>query len=489
MKFRLSSLRPTFAFCVFSTVSGLTPPIHAQAAAPTTAGDPHAVSGSTAPSTSSTSTNPHAGMRTVAPGTSGANPHAGMRTVTPSGAVPHAAGTTEPHAANPHGGTNPHGGAGFGMGSPLQSAASPDAAVPPGSVIAEVVGPSGQRLPNIEVTLVESFESVAEGNATKERRARTDASGQVRFDQLDGALRYSYELRTNYQGARYQVPPFRAMDGQGTRAQLVVFPATNDLREAFVGMRGFVYVRLQEDSFQFEVLFRVFSMAQSTWIPKDVGIELPNGFRGIESEPNGDAHFVETPGGVRLEGSFPPGQRDVRLTFSVPSRNRASEEFRLTTLPHVAELRVLADAAPGVTMTVPGFEPPERTMGPSDSEVWITRRMAEAGAAHLPPVAIQLSGLPVVGPERWFAVALAALGALAALWFAIRSKGEKQKDEERADRVDAERLLLDDLVLLEAARERGDVGERTYEEAKQELLDALARLDLGVPSKAAPSTS
>ncbi len=375
------------------------------------------------------------------------------------------------------------------MGGPPQSAATPDAAIPPGTVIAEVVNAAGERLPGVEVTLVESYQSVAEGNATKERTARTDAAGQVRYDHLDRTLRYSYELRTNYQGALYQVPPFRALESEGTRAQLVVFPSTGDLREAFVGMRGFVYVQLREDSFQFEMLFRVFSMAQSTWIPKGVMIDLPAGFRALESEKNGDARFVETPKGARLEGSFPPGQRDVRLTFSVPSHNRSSEEFHLTTPPHVAELRVLADAAPGVTMTVPGFEPAERTTGPSNSDVWITRRMAEAGAAHLPPVAIRLSGLPVVGPERWYAVAAAALGALVALGLALR-RGTNREDEERADRSEAERLLLDDLVLLEAARGRGDVGERTYEEAKQELLDALARLELGTPNQGpSPSVS
>jgi hypothetical protein len=49
-------------------------------------------------------------------------------------------------------------------------------------------------------------------------------------------------------------------------------------------------------------------------------------------------------------------------------------------------------------------------------------------------------------------------------------------DDTRADLVEAREALLDEIVALERAHKKGDVGPKTYARVRASLLDALARI-------------
>jgi hypothetical protein len=93
---------------------------------------------------------------------------------------------------------------------------------------------------------------------------------------------------------------------------------------------------------------------------------------------------------------------------------------------------------------------------------------------------ISLGGLPVPGPGRWVAL-LVALGLVLG-GVVVRGAGSKMAGVRGAhpEEVDAARLLiLNELRDLERVRREGTVGPRTYEQARRELVDALARLEPG----------
>src|SRR5690606_41931326 len=101
--------------------------------------------------------------------------------------------------------------------------------------------------------------------------------------------------------------------GTGHRVKLHVFPVTRNIREALVGMRGFLYIEPRDDIFQFQVLYRVFNIGAVTWVPDDVVMELPAEFTAFSAERGvTDIRFEPVAGkGARLGGAFPPGQPDV----------------------------------------------------------------------------------------------------------------------------------------------------------------------------------
>jgi hypothetical protein len=303
----------------------------------------------------------------------------------------------------------------------------------------------------------------------------------VRFESLSRELRYSYSLLAQRAGGSYGVAPFRLSEQQGQRVRLHLFPTTHDPMRALVGMRGFVYIQPREDVFQVEVLFRVLNMSTTSWLPQGVVMRLPEKFQAFDGPKEGATRFVEEPGrGARLDGTFGPGQHDVRYTFQVPSRRSGSQNFELSLPPHVAELRVISEASPGMTLDVAGFEPAEATRGPSGDRVLITRRLMRPGQGALDTVRIELGGLPTQGNTRWFVTLAAALIALGGLASALRRRQGTDPDPVAGEDLErARKLLLDELVAVERAFEAGQVGPRTREEARRQLLDALARLSPG----------
>lgn len=439
--------------------------------------------------------NPH-GM--AAPGMQ--NPHG---TGAPGAQNPHgmaAPGIQNPHGVNPHsagaqpGSQNPHSFALNPTGAPRSPAefheAPPpvdglvDDDSPPGTLIVETLNGDNLGVPGVSVELITTYETIAEGKHETVVRGTSGPDGRVVFGGLKTGIRSSYAVLAPYQGASYRTASFRLPEKNGLRAQVHVYPAVSNIEDTFVGMRSVVYVQLRESAFHFEILYRIFNMSRVAWVPKDVSLALPERAEGFtpSTEPT-QLRVDESARKAFLEGTFPPGSTDLRITFQVPSRNKESETFSLGALPHVADMRVIAEKTKTLTLQVPGFDFTGSDVGPSGADVLFARKTLGANASEIGALSIELSGLPVTGPERWYAVALAL--ALAGAGFAgLRRKaapespGGSLSEEERAQAEEARAVLLEELGLLEKAKRNELVGPRTYESTRKELLDALARLAL-----------
>lgn len=390
----------------------------------------------------------------------GAHPAASANTNSSVAAGP------SPAPANPHG----------GGGAPRdESAAAND--LPKGTIEATLVNAQNAPLPNADVRLGIMFQRISEGESRSERFQRTNAEGKVRFDGLTAGSDYSYRVTFKSGPAEYASMPFSLGD-VGHRVLLHVFPVTRDLNEALVGMRSFVYIEPRDDVFVFELLYRVFNVGGVTWVPNDVVVELPTGFKAFNAQRGmTDVGFEVVEGvGARLKGTFTPGQHDVSARFQIPKGTDSSATFRLGTLPRVAELRVIAEASAQMRLEVDGFETPQVASNQQGKRVLVTRKLLEHGDELQKGFSITLSGLPVPGYGRWVAVAL-ALGLAGVGFAAARGMLELgDSNSKTRDLKNAREVLLGELVEVERSRERGDLGPTAYADARRVLLSALARL-------------
>jgi len=384
----------------------------------------------------------------------------------PDPAIAQMAPPTNPHAASPHGA--------MGTGR-LQMTTLSDPSLPAGTVVVEVRDEKGKPFAGALVQLVQQFQSVAQGNQNTSFRKNSDENGQATFAGLDDAIRFSYAVTVVRSEAEYLVPTFR-VGKTGQRVIVPTYPATTQVDDAMVGMRGFNFVELRADVLKIDVMYRVMNLGETTWLPKDVFISLPTEAAAVDvGQDPAASGFANLDGKVALSGSFPPGQRDVQFTFQLPNSNTESRAMKLGVLPHTAELRVLAEMIPGMTLDVsPGFESPQIADGPTGKKVLITRRLMQPGQGELSEVNILLGGLPVTGPGRWIAVLIAlAIASMGLLGIVTRRSDEDVRSEKKKARL----TLLQEMLLLEGAFETGEIGPRTFEQTKREILAALARLE------------
>jgi hypothetical protein len=362
-------------------------------------------------------------------------------------------------------------------------------ALPPGAISATIVTDQGVPMPGTAVRLGILFQKIAEGESRSEKFAQADATGTVRFADLTMGSDYAYRVTVEAGPAKYQTAPFNLRRDMGQRVVLHVFPSTADIEKAMIGMRGYMYIETRDDVFQFEVLFRVFNVGQVTWVPKDVVVQLPKGFKAFKAQESmTDVHFEPVEGvGARLKGTFSPGQEEASFRFQMPKSNEDSATFQMSLPPHVAEMRVIAEASSTMNLDVDGFQPPVPTANQNGQRVLVSVKQLLRRDEEIKDFVATLSGIPTPGPGRWVAV-LVALGMAIGGVFAARGAFDDAgggKDV-AADKKRAREILLRELMALEAARRAESIGPRSYEQSRLRLIDAIARL--GLPAERPKAT-
>jgi hypothetical protein len=348
-------------------------------------------------------------------------------------------------------------------------------------IAATIVNQQGMPLAGTQVRLGILFQKIAEGESRSEKFAQTDATGTVRFTDLQKGTDHAYRITVAAGPASYQTAPFNLRQDMGQRVVLHVFPSTPDIEQAMIGMRGYQYIETRDDVFQFEMLFRVFNVGQITWVPKDVIVQLPKGFKAFKAQEGmTDVHFEQVEGvGARLKGTFAPGQQEASFRFQMPKSNDDSASFHMTLPPHVAEMRIIAEASSAMNLEVEGFQPPVATANQNGQRVLVSVKQLLRRDEEIRDFTATITGIPVPGPGRWVAVLVALCmaigGALAAQ--GVFDDAAAGKDV-TADKKRAREILLRELVALESARAAEKIGPRSYQQSREHLIDAIARLGL-----------
>lgn len=398
----------------------------------------------------------------------------------PNGNAPGAAAEPDVVDGDPHGhGAGGHGDSG-GMFQAPEDRATEDPALPVGSLEIHVADPSGRPLPNANVTLGIIYNSVAKGESRKRLSLTTNELGVARLDHLESGSAVAYRPMVMTDGATFSVMPFRMPDKSGMRALLHVYPVVEEIEAALVVTQSMLYTEVKDDRVQVQQAFKIYNFGKSAWVPRDLVVPLPETFTAFTSQQGmSDVGVDAVPKkGVRIHGTFGPGQHVVEFRWQLPYSGESEVRFDVGMAPHMAAARVVAPASKDMTLEVPGFPPPQSTNDGMGQRALITERELRREDPSLSSVSVVIRGLPTEGPGKIIATLLATGGLVIGLALGAQRPSSRNRKRERA-------RLLAELEDLERARLDGDVGPKTYERARREILDALTRTFADEPAKLA----
>ena len=373
------------------------------------------------------------------------------------------------HGANPHG----HAAKGHGGGDMFQApedGAMEDPTLPVGTLEIHIADPSGKPLPNTPVSLGVLYNSVAKGESRKRLSLTTNAIGVAKIEHLETGSTVAYRPMVIEGNATFSAMPFRMPDKSGMRAILHVYPVVEAIEQALVVSQSVLYTEVKDDRIQVQQAFKIYNFGKNAWVPKDLIIPLPETFTAFTTQQGmSDVGVDAVPTkGVRIHGTFGPGQHMLEFRWQLPYAGEAEVRFDVGMAPHMAASRVIAPASKDMTLEVPGFPPPQSTSDGMGQRALITERQLRKEDPTLKTVSVVIRGLPTEGPGKLIATFLAAGGLLFGLVLGSQKPSSRDRKNERA-------RILADIEELERARLAGDVGPKTYEKARRELVDELAR--------------
>jgi hypothetical protein len=200
----------------------------------------------------------------------------------------------------------------------------------------------------------------------------------------------------------------------------------------------------------------------------------------------GGAKVVEKDGELRFEGTFPPGDTQLTYRYQMPLDGGDTLDLTLPIPPRVAIKRVVLKGNEEMSLEVAGLPPAERARFRDGSKVHETRskppqtlQEVQAAFSNNTPTRlnIKIEGIPTPGLKRTLAVLLALLAmAGGAAYVYQRRNATDAAPDLIEDLQQAKATLLDEIALLEKMHQKGEVGPRTYQNLRNQLLDALARI-------------
>jgi hypothetical protein len=456
-----------------SAFADLAPPSpKATSAASAASARPVAAASAGAPANAGTASSARPSASTRSAGE--ARPAGEAREALPPGhpGVPNAGGDDEQDdaPADPHGHAGHGHGGDSGMFQAPEDGAMDDPSLPVGTLDIHVADPSGKPLPNTAVTLGVLYNSVAKGESRKRLNVTTNDVGVARLEHLETGSTVAYRPMVLTDGATFSVMPFRMPEKTGMRAVLHVYPVVESIESSLVVTQSMIYTEVKDDRIQVQQAFKIYNFGRTAWVPRDLIVPLPETFTAFTTQQGmSDVGVDAVPNkGVRIHGTFGPGQHMLEFRWQLPYAGEAEVRFDVGMAPHMAASRVLAPASKDMTLEVPGFPPPQSTSDGMGQRALITEKQLRKEEPALSSVSIVIRGLPTEGPAKIIATLLAAGGLILGLVLGSQKPTRRDPKAERA-------RILTDLEELERAHLAGDVGPKTYEKARRELLDALTR--------------
>ena len=373
---------------------------------------------------------------------------------------------------SPHGG---HGADGL-PGGPRQSKSEQDGSLAPGTIAVEVRDGTGKLLPDVDVGLGIVVNSVAKGESRERRSGKSNGEGVALFESLEIASTTAYRVTVVRDGATYAAPPFGLPKAEGMRATIVVYPVSREVTGMQLAIQAFVFVEIKDEVLVIEQAFRVFNLGQTTWVPQDVILSLPPGFKAlnVQQQMSDVGVDVVKDRGVRLRGTYPPGQSEASFRYQVPNTGQSELTLPFGLPPQVQSMQVVVEATKGLTVAVPGFSEPVARQGENGVRLLGAVRETDKPDPLFRSAEIRLGNLPTKPEGRYWAAAI-ALGVMGVgLTLSLQKKRADDTEGERAELLAARDRLLLEIEGLEAAHAAGEVGPKTYARARRDLVEALA---------------
>jgi len=343
-----------------------------------------------------------------------------------------------------------------------------DSALPKGTIVVEVIDPTGAPVPKQAVRL-----GVMEQSGGRDNKACvTDEKGSCSFDGLLTDAKHSYRANVPYDGANYSHMPFRLDAEKGQRVRVVRLPTTTDNRRVFQVL-GRTMVEFRDGRARVSQDARLTNLGESTYVFPDGGmrIPLPEGFKAFDAlTVMTDQRVSATDDGLEISGSIPPGRADLRWAYDIPvsgSSLSIQQSVPLATM----EYQVVSDYIDGMTLEVEGFQVARVHEG-GDRRFLVASVMRSPGDPPIDPLRIHIRGIPGDGTLPYFAAAFAAFFIFLGIWLLLRPTDQtgvltKVREDRRVE-------LLEEIAALEGQRKAEEIGPSFYEHRRRELTDELA---------------
>jgi hypothetical protein len=372
--------------------------------------------------------------------------------------------------AHAHGGS---GGAVPGLFEPPEDLEQPDPTLPAGTIAVDLFDAEDQPMANEMVTLGMLINSIAKGDSRKHLQATTNDRGRVVFPGLETASNIAYRVSSGFQGGAFAAPPFQLERAKAMHVVLHVYPVTHDLQQALIVAEVVVAAEVREDRIQVEEVLKLYNLGRTAWVPEDLRMPLPEGFTAFNTLASmSDQRVEEVDRAAALKGTFPPGSHSVDFRWQLPLSGITDFDFDVGLPPHVAVARVMMPAAADIKLTASGLPPPQIRQDTRGQKFLVTERRLRPEDPKLTSLTIGIHGLPTPGPGRLIATLVAALGVAIGLTLSFSRRLHLSAT---TDPKTVRSLLLEEFAELEQARLDGEVGARTYERTRGEIMDALAR--------------
>jgi hypothetical protein len=358
-----------------------------------------------------------------------------------------------------------------GMFQPPPDTSEEDPSLPPGTLTVDVRDADNRPVPNAPLVLTTLHQSVAKGQSKETRAVPADAAGHLRLDHLEIGSSVSYWVKDQVDRATFASAPAQMGGVRGVHQVLHVYPVTHSLETALIVTQAVIYFEVKDDRVQVEQAVTLFNFGKTAWFPDDLVVTLPQGFTALTSQAQMSDQGVDSVDGkgARIRGTFAPGRHDLDFRWQLPYDGESTLSVDVNLPPHVAIMRVMAAAGAKTTLDVTGFPAAERRTDRQGQRILVTEKQVRRDAP-LTAVHVVVSGLLTSGPGKYVATGLAALTLALGLVLGVGKRGHGA-DAPKGARA----LLLDEMLDLERAKERGEIGPKTYERARRELVDAIAR--------------
>jgi hypothetical protein len=360
-----------------------------------------------------------------------------------------------------------------GVFTPPEDTEQEDPLLPPGTIAVDLRDADDKPVAGEAITLGILVNSIAKGDSRSHVQHTTDASGHVVFGSLDTTSTIAYRVSVGYQGGAFAATPFQLGQVKAMHVVLHVYPVTHDVQQTIIVTEATLAGEVRDDRIQMEEVFTVYNLGRKAWQPLDVEMKLPPGETAFAAQASMSDQGVDEAGGLaRLRGTFPPGRHTIEFRWQLPWSDNKDVDFQVGLPPHVAIARIMLPATSDIKLSVGGFPPASVRHDTQGQSFLVTERQLRPEDAKLTSLSVGIHDLPTPGPGRMIALGLAACGVAAGLLFA---SGRRQRARTGPEATSVRTAVLEELAELERGRVSGEIGPKTYERARRELIDTLAR--------------
>jgi hypothetical protein len=351
--------------------------------------------------------------------------------------------------------------------------------VPAGTIEVHVLNDGNQPVSGAALALKTHRDSVAEGNTDIDGALVADANGIARFEHLATDSSFSYRVMLTHDGVKYGMQPFQLTALAGVVLTLHQYPVVRDLKQALVAIETLVFVEPRDDVFQFEVVYQLFNVGKTIWVPDAIDVRLPIDRRAFNAQQSSDDIRVEASNiGIRLAGAVPPGQHQVAYTFHVPRHNTANAAFDIELPPHVIQVKVGLASSRNAELLVDGFADAQPTTSQNGQRLLLTAKSFDRPNELPGDLRFEVRGLPTIGVGRIVAACVSVFVVLLGVFFAmIKKRLGQPADHDQTLHNRARERLLAELAELEMAKLTGRIGPTTFADTRSIILEALIRLE------------